>query len=54
MKLEIVHWESDGKLLCGASLDVDDDRFLLDPRWVKHVTCQACIAKAADPGRSGK
>lgn len=56
MKRETVHWESDDKLLCGASLDVDDDRFLLDPRWVKHVTCQACIEKApaADPSRSGK
>lgn len=63
MKRETAHWESDSKLLCGASLDVDEDRFLLDPRWVKHVTCESCIEKAKriacpacapTPGRSGK
>jgi hypothetical protein len=41
-----VHWEHDGKLMCGASLDVPDDRFLLDYRWVKHVTCEICIDRA--------
>jgi hypothetical protein len=41
-----VHWELDGKLLCGVPLDTHDDRFLLDPRWIKHVTCAACVAAA--------
>ena len=42
-KDEVIHWELRSKLLCGESLDIEDDRYLVNPQWTTRVNCVRCV-----------
>jgi hypothetical protein len=39
----VVHWEHNCALLCGASLDIPDDRYLINPEYAHNVNCKECM-----------